>query len=78
MENRFCNGYEYHEPEITICTECANLGDKFSFPLPNNLIDMDVENPFIKHYYCCCGDCDMYKKDITGILIKNCEWFQEW
>lgn len=38
-----------------LCCDCQYCGDKYSFPLPNDLIEVDSENPFIKHYYCCCG-----------------------
>ena len=63
--------------EPPICCECQFCGDKYSFPEPNDLIEMDPENPLLKHFYCCCGDCDLYEKDITGLGIKECEHFKE-
>ena len=50
---------------------------KRGFPEPNNLIEMDPENPMVKHLYCCCGDCELYGKDITGMGIHECECFEE-
>lgn len=50
-----------------LCCDCQYCGDKYSFPLPNDLIEVDSENPFIKHYYCCCGDSEFYGKDITNL-----------
>lgn len=49
----------------SLCTDCQYCGDKHSFPEPNCLIDVDPGNQFIKHYYCCCGDCDFYEQDIA-------------
>lgn len=60
-----------------LCTSCEYLGDKFSFPLPNSLVDVDPQNPLIKHYYCCCGDCERYGKDITAQNITDCPCFGE-
>lgn len=60
-----------------ICSDCQYCGDKYSFPLPNDLIDIDDKNPLIKHYYCCCGDCELYRKDITSLGIKVCKYFDE-
>lgn len=60
-----------------ICYGCQFCGDKHSFPEPNDLIETDPENPLLKHYYCCCGDCDLYEKDITGLGIQECEHFKE-
>ena len=47
------------------------------FPEPNDLLYMDPENPILKHFYCCCGDCDLYGKDITGLGIHECEHFED-
>lgn len=60
-----------------LCTECQYCGDKYSFPIPNDLLDTDRDNPFIKRFYCCCGDCDWYSRDITGKGIASCECFEE-
>lgn len=60
-----------------LCCDCQYLGDKYSFPQPNDIVDVDKNNEFIKHFYCCCGDCDMYEKDITALDIKMCECFEE-
>ena len=60
-----------------ICSDCGYCGDKYSFPLPNDLNYTDTENPFIKRYYCCCGDNKHYMKDITGLNIGSCEDFEE-
>lgn len=63
--------------KITQCADCAYCGDKYSFEQPNNLIDVDLYNPRIKHYYCNCGDSKYYHKDITGKMIEKCEDFEE-
>lgn len=63
--------------EGPICCNCQYCGDKYSFPEPNDLLYMDPENPILKHFYCCCGDCDLYGKDITGLGIHECEHFEE-
>ena len=63
--------------EGPLCCDCQYCGDKYSFPIPNDLIYMDPENPILKHFYCCCGDCDLYGKDITGLGIHECEHFEE-
>ena len=60
-----------------LCCDCQFCGDKYSFPEPNDLIYMDPENPMLKHFYCCCGDCNLYGKDITGLGICECEHFKE-
>lgn len=60
-----------------ICCNCAYVGDKYSFPLPNNLLDCDEDNPYIKHYYCCCGDSEQYEKDVSIQNIQLCECFSE-
>lgn len=58
-----------------LCCDCQYCGDKYSFPLPNDLIDVDPSNSAIKRYYCCCGDCARYGEDITGEGIEQCECF---
>ena len=63
--------------EGPICCNCQYCGDKYSFPEPNDLLYMDPENPILKHFYCCCGDCDLYGKDITRLGIHECEHFEE-
>ena len=60
-----------------LCCDCQYCGDKYSFPLPNDLIEADSENPFIKHYYCCCGDSEFYGKDITNLDLTKCDSFEE-
>lgn len=49
----------------------------YSFPLPNDKILYDQENPMLKHFYCCCGDCDLYGKDVTSLGLKKCDCFEE-
>ena len=61
----------------TICCDCQYLGDKYSFSLPNDLIDVDLNNTCIKHYYCCCGDCKLYGNDVTGLMVTECDSFEE-
>lgn len=63
--------------DCPICCDCQYNGDKFSFPLPNSLIDVDEENPLIKHYYCCCGDGEFYGQDVTVLGLKQCDCFDE-
>ena len=63
--------------EGPLCCDCQFCGDKYSFPEPNDLIYMDLENPMLKHFYCCCGDCNLYGKDITGLGIHECKHFEE-
>lgn len=60
-----------------ICCDCQFCGDRFSFTLPNDKIEVDAENPSLKHFYCCCGDCDLYEKDITKLGLKKCDYFEE-
>lgn len=62
---------------MTKCCDCQYLGDKYSFEQPNDLIDSSADNPFIKHYYCNCGDCKYYRQDVTGMEISDCEEFEE-
>lgn len=59
----------------TLCHQCQYIGDKHSFPMPNNLIGIDPNNPTIKHFYCCCGDSECYGEDVTDVEIKECECF---
>lgn len=63
--------------EGPLCCDCQYCGDKYSFPEPNDLLYMDPENPMLKHFYCCCGDCKLYMKDITGLGIHDCGHFEE-
>lgn len=60
-----------------LCCDCQYCGDKYSFPLPNDLIVTDNSNPFIKHYYCCCGDSKFYEQDITDLGVTCCDNFEE-
>ena len=60
-----------------ICCDCQFCGDKFSFPLPNDKILIDPKNPLLKHYYCCCGDCELYGQDVTGMGLEKCDCFEE-
>jgi hypothetical protein len=59
-----------------LCCDCQYCGDKYSFPEPNDLVDIDPKNPLIKHYYCCCGDCEKYEEDITDQGIVECSCFE--
>lgn len=63
--------------QVTLCTDCQYCGDKFSFQIPNNLPDVDPQNPLLKRYYCCCGDCERYGQDITGKIIVSCKCFEK-
>lgn len=63
--------------ENILCCDCQYCGDKHSFPLPNNLVDVDSANPLLKHYYCCSGDCELYEQDITNLGITQCNSFEE-
>lgn len=60
-----------------LCSECQYCGDKYSFPIPNELLDTDPENPITKRYYCCCGDSELYREDITGKGVVSCDCFEE-
>lgn len=60
-----------------ICSDCAYCGDKYSFPYPNNLVYTSQNNPFLKRYYCCCGDNSFYMKDITDLNLVSCKDFEE-
>lgn len=61
----------------SICCDCQYLGDKHSFPEPNDFVDVEPANPFIKHYYCCCGDCKLYAQDVTCKNVQKCSCFEE-
>lgn len=61
----------------SLCSDCCYLGDKFSFEQPNDLVDVDSENPALKHYYCNCGDSIHYRKDVTGLGINQCGCFEK-
>ena len=63
--------------KVPICCGCQYCGDKHSFPEPNDLPEADPENPLLKHFYCCCGDCDLYGKDITVLGVQECGCFEE-
>ncbi len=60
-----------------LCCDCQYCGDKYSFPLPNNLTYVDSVNPLLKCYYCCNGDCELYGQDITSLGITQCDNFEE-
>lgn len=62
---------------MCLCCSCQYLGDKFSFPPPNDLPLVDKLNPRLKRYFCCCGDSDLYGLDITGRKINSCQYFEE-
>lgn len=47
------------------CNTCAFCGDKYSFPLPNELVAADPKSPFGKRLYCCCGNSELYQEDVT-------------
>lgn len=59
------------------CVVCSYLGDKHSFPLPNDKPDVFEDNPLMKHYYCCCGDCNQYSTDVSVKNIQECECFED-
>ena len=65
------------EDDGPLCGKCQYCGDKYSFPEPNDLLEADPENPLLKHFYCCCGDCERYGKDITNLGIYECKHFDE-
>ena len=60
-----------------LCCDCGYLGDKYSFPMPNDLLGADENNPALKRYYCCNGDCSLYKKDVSVMGIEHCRYFEE-
>lgn len=59
------------------CKTCQNkeLGEKFD-PFGSDTRKI-FANPFIKHYYCCCGDSEFYGKDITNLGFTKCDSFEE-
>ena len=65
------------EEKKLLCLSCQYCGDKYSFPLPNELLAEDEANPGHKHYYCCCGDCEHYREDVTHLEMRSCECFEE-
>lgn len=65
------------EEKELLCWSCQYCGDKYSFPLPNELLGIDKNNPRRKHHYCCRGDCERYRQDITYLEIESCECFEE-
>lgn len=67
----------YKRETLHKCGRCQYVGDKFSFEQPNDLIDRDEKYPWVRHYYCNCGDSIHYKQDITDAKIKKCESFKE-
>lgn len=68
---------ENNKNEYPLCCDCQYCGDKYSFPLPNNKIEVDPENPLLKHFYCCCGDCELYEHDVTSLGIRTCGHFEK-
>ena len=60
-----------------LCNKCQYCGDKNSFLLPNNMLDMDKDNPSIKPHYCCMGDSKHYAQRIDRLNITKCECFEE-
>lgn len=65
------------EPNPPICCNCIFCCDKRGFPEPDDLIEIDPKNPMLEHFYCCCRDCSLYEKDITGLGIQECKHFEE-
>lgn len=49
------------------CKECQYLGDKFSFPMPNNKA--------LQGHYCCSGDCPQYGQDIK-LISHPCPFYE--
>lgn len=45
--------------------------------MTKNKIEVDPENPLLKHFYCCCGDCELYEHDATSLGIKTCGHFEK-
>lgn len=60
-----------------LCCDCQYCGDKYSFPIPNDLMEVDPKNHLIKHYYCCCRDSELYEKNITNLGLTECNFFEE-
>lgn len=59
------------------CVDCQYIGDKYSFPMPNDKEDVFNDNPLMKHYYCCNGDCNQYGREVSSRDIQSCECFEE-
>ena len=69
--------FEESEPVCSQCADCAYLGDKYSFPLPNELEDTEHGHPLPKRYYCCCGDSPNYQKCVSStMVVQSCEHFE--
>lgn len=66
-----------NETKVTICCDCQYCGDKYSFPMPNELLENDENNSLLKAFYCCCGDCNLYRKRIDTLGIMKCKCFEE-
>lgn len=60
-----------------LCRRCAYIGDKYSFPMPNDLPAVDAADPTVKCLFCCCGDYTLYGKEVTWEDLKDCEHFDE-
>lgn len=45
--------------------------------MTKNKIEVDPENPLLNHFYCCCGDCELYEHDATSLGIKTCGHFEK-
>lgn len=58
------------------CYDCAYCGDKFSFPDSENFADVFADNEKMKHFYCCCGDCVNYRKEVFDNTAMNCNCFE--
>ena len=63
--------------EGPLCGRCQYCGDKHSFPKLNDLLESHPDDPLLKRFYCCCGDCEHYEKDITNLGIRQCVHFEE-
>ena len=59
------------------CADCCYCGDAVSFGEKFFEAHKDKDTELLKRYYCNCGDSCHYKKDVTGIEIKRCKFFQE-
>ena len=69
---------EPYGPDCTpICAKCQYRGDKYSFPLPNDLLEAYPDDPSRKPLYCCCGDSGKYMKDVTKPPVHECGCFEE-
>lgn len=65
------------DTKVTICCDCQYCGDKYSFPLPNDMLEVDENNPLLKAFYCCMGDCVFYGQRIDKLGIMDCNHFEE-